>query len=153
MPRSVCMIPAMIMPMTTVELLEYELGQSAKQIDACIEGMAEEGFDAKCNPQAMSPREILEHLSEAYVAFAAAMKGEEHEWGSFSIPDKSTANVKSVFRDLRAKAASAALASDDEKTAKAAYDYLIGHDNYHVAQLVLTRLQVEPGWDSYAIYG
>ena len=138
--------------MTAKEFLEYELTQSGKQIEACLNGLGEDGFDSKCAPIAMTPREILEHLAEAYQAFIAASKGEEHQWGSFQVEDKSTSNLKQVFADTRSQAVAAALSNEGDKTAKAAYDYIIAHDNYHVAQLVLTRLQLEPDWDSYAIY-
>lgn len=101
----------------------------------------------------MSPRDILEHLAEAYTALIASCKGEKHAWGSFVIPDKSSANLVKVFTLIRNEAVETALAHEDEATLKHVYDYIIGHDNYHVGQLVLSRLQAEPDWNSNAIYG
>ena len=138
--------------MTAKELLKYELDQVGKQIDVCLKGMSEQGFDTKCSPAGMTPREMLEHLCEAYLALAAHAKGEKYEWGSFAIEDKSTDNVLATFRDLRSKAVEAALGGDEDEAMRNAYDYIVGHDNYHVSQLVLSRLQVEPEWNSYEIY-
>lgn len=101
----------------------------------------------------MTPRDILEHLCEAYVALLAYTKGEKHEWGSYAIADKSTDSVLATYRECRKNAVDAIMAKDDETSVKHAYDFIVGHDNYHVGQLVLSRRQAEPDWNSYAIYG
>jgi len=139
--------------MTSKELLTYALNHSGNQLSGCLDGMTEQAFDTHCAPNGMTPREIVEHLCEAYVAFAAHYEGKEHEWGSFSIADKSTGNIQATFRTLREKAVSIAQSSDDEAVQKAAIDYISAHDCYHVSQLVLARLQAEPDWNHYAIYG
>lgn len=138
--------------MTGKELLEYEMNQAGRQINVCLEGMSEAGFDTKCTPVGMTPREMLEHLSDAYEAFLVHLKGEKYDFGSFVIKDKSTENIKAVFSAQRDKAVAAALAAEDDQAVQSAYDYLVGHDCYHVSQLVFCRLQSEPDWDSYAIY-
>lgn len=138
--------------MTGKSLLEHEMTQSGNQLSACLNGMSEAAMDMPCSPVGMTPRAILEHLCEAYEAFILSCKGGTYNWGSFAIPDKSTENVKAVFTELRNRAVTSALESDDETNQKHAYDYIVAHDNYHVAQLVLSRLQVEPEWDSYSIY-
>lgn len=145
--------PFIIRSVTAKELLKYELDQAGKQIEACLDGMPEAGYSAKCSQNGMTTIEILEHFCEAYTALAAACQGEKYEWGSFAIEDKSAANVTGVFRELRAKAVDACLKGDDDASLQHAYDYVVGHDNYHVGQLVLLRLQVQPDWNSYAIYG
>jgi hypothetical protein len=139
--------------MNTRELLQYEIGQVGKQLEACFNGMSEAAFDTKCSENAMTPREIIVHLAEAYLAFMAVARGEKHNWGSFTVEDKTTSNLLSVFRDIRTKAVEMALASDDEAVSKEAYDYIIGHDNYHVGQLVQSRTLVDLDWDTNAIYG
>ncbi|HVT14154.1 MAG TPA: hypothetical protein VHE55_17970 [Fimbriimonadaceae bacterium] len=138
--------------MTGKELLQYEIEQVGKQIDACLDGMSDAAFHSPCAPNGMTPCQILEHLSEAYVAFAAVSKGEKHSWGSFSVHDKSKENLEKVFRECRDAASKAALAGEDDETQKHAYDYIIGHDNYHVGQLVLGRMSVELSWNGEAIY-
>lgn len=138
--------------MTGKELLQYQLEQVGKQLDACLDGISDTAFNTKCAPNGMAPGEILEHLCEAYQAFVAHTTGEKHSWGTFSIHDKCADNLKKVFHEMRAAAVAAALAGEDEDRQKGAYDYIIGHDNYHVGQLVLARLQVEFDWDSNAIY-
>ena len=138
--------------MNAKELLEYEMSQVGKQIEACLDGMSEECMDSKCSPVGMTPREMLEHLCDAYEAHAATMRGEKYNFGSFVIADKSTDNLRNVFRAQRAKAVGVALSGDDDKSLHEGYDYIVGHDNYHVGQLCLCRVQSDPSWDYYAIY-
>ena len=128
------------------------MNQAGRQIEVCLDGMSEAGLDTKCTPMGMTPREMLEHLSDAYEAYLTQLKGEKYDFGSFLIEDKSTENMKTVFKGQREKAVSAALEGDDDKAIRSAYDYLVGHDCYHVSQFVFCRLQAEPDWDSYAIY-
>ncbi len=135
------------------ELLEYQLDQAGKQIDACLEGMSDEAFETKPTQDGMTPAETLAHLSEAYHAFCAEAKGEKHEWGTYAVEDKSRENLTKVFHDERNAAVEAALASGEDRMQKHAYDYIVGHDNYHVGQLVHSRLKVDPNWNMYAIYG
>jgi hypothetical protein len=139
--------------MNTRELLQYECEQVGKQIVACLEAMPEVGFDTRCTEKGMTPREMLAHLAEAYQAFLLATIGEKHDWGSYTVEDQSTENLRAVWTEQRSKAVQAALFSDDDHVIKEAYDYIIGHDNYHVAQLVQSRVLVQPDWDAYGIYG
>ena len=110
-------------------------------------------MDTPCGPGAMPPRDILEHLSEAYTALIASCNGEKHEWGSFSISDKATENLVATFFALRDQATAALLAKDDDDSLKHGYNFIVGHDNYHVGQLVLSRLQAQPDWNHYEVYG
>lgn len=139
--------------MNAKELLSYEIDQCGAQIRACFSGMPESGMDTPCGPGAMSPRDLLEHLAEAYTALIASCRGEKHEWGSFSIPDKTTDNLIATVFSLRDQAVAAVLAKEDDASLKHGYDFIVGHDNYHVGQFVLSRLQVQPEWNSYEIYG
>ena len=139
--------------MDTRELLQYELDKVGKQIDRCLDGLTEAGYDTKCAVKGMTPREMLVHLAEVYEAFMASMRGETYEWGSYKLEDTSTQNVRRVFSKGRSKAVEIALASLEDKVIKGTYDYLVGHDNYHVGQLVLSRMQVDAEWDPEAIYG
>lgn len=139
--------------MTTNALLEYEITEVGNQIEACLKGLPEPGMDMKSGPTGMTPREILEHLGEAYQAVATVRAGGKHEWGSFRIEDKSTENLLRVYREKRAAAVGSVLNGDDDEAHKVAYDYIIGHDNYHVSHLVASRLQAEPDWNPYSIYG
>jgi hypothetical protein len=55
------------------------------------------------------------------------------------------------MKALRAKAV-AALASDDDKILQSGAGYIVGHDNYHLGQLVITRMALDPSWEPYSIY-
>lgn len=139
--------------MNAKELLEFEMDKAGKQLDACFAGISEQGMDTKCSPVGMTPRETLAHLCDAYEAHVVTMRGEKYDFGSFVIEDKSTENLLKTFRAQRAKAMAVALSGDDDKSLHEGYEYIVGHDNYHVGQLCLARIQSEPGWDYYSIYG
>jgi hypothetical protein len=139
--------------MTASDLLRFEIDNVGHMLTACLDGMPEAGMDTPCGPGAMTPRDLLEHLGEAYVALVASCRGDKHSWGTFRIADKSSENLKKEFFRLRAEAITAVLAKGDDASLKHAYEFVVGHDNYHVGQLVLSRLQVQPDWNHYAIYG
>jgi hypothetical protein len=139
--------------MTTSDLLKYELEQVGLQIDRCIVGMSEAGLDTKCSPNGMTPREILIHFADCYEAFLAHARGEKYAWGRFKLEDTSTDNVRRVYVEARARAVEVALSAEYDHIVQAAYDYIIGHDNYHVGQLVLARMQSDPDWNADSIYG
>ena len=138
--------------MTTHELLKEQLDDSGYQLDKAYEGMPEQGMDYKATEGCMSPREQLGHLMEAYEAYIQQTQGKKYDWGSFTPASSETGPLLAEFRDQRAKAAAAALASDSDEMIKSAHMYVIGHDYYHVGQVCLALLAVEPGWDPYAIY-
>lgn len=133
--------------------LEYGLDQSKLQIEKVFEGIGEAELDMKLTDQAMTPREILEHLCECYHAVITEAAGGKHEWGTYSIEDKSFANLTKQAWSLRAQAAQAALDKGDEEAAMYAFNYIILHDAYHVGQMCLVRMKADPNWNAYAIYG
>ena len=138
--------------MTATELVRFQLDDAGYQLNSCLEPMTEEQLDTKVTPKSLTPREVVEHLCEAYLAFIAEMEGQKHEWGSFSISDKSKQNLVETFHEIRGRATTAACAGDDEKRLKSAYLYLTAHDTYHVWQLCLVHLNTNPDWDPYSIY-
>lgn len=138
--------------MTCKELMAHEFASTGNQLERVLEGLAPEHQDFKITDKAMSPREVLEHLAEAYIAFSAEAAGGKHSWGTFQIEDRSWDNVLSVFRKARAEAVEAALAGDEDALAHEAHAYIVGHDYYHVGQLALLRVETDPSWDPYSIY-
>lgn len=138
--------------MTAVELTRYQLNDSGFQLEKCLEKLSDEQLDTKAAPQGMTARDMVEHLCEAYQAYVASAEGKEHQWGAFSIDDKSKENLLKTFREERAKAVQTALTHTEEKNLKNAYAYLTAHDAYHVGQLCLVNLATNPGWDPYSIY-
>lgn len=137
--------------MTVAELVAYEVDNTGFQLRQTLAGFPEAAMDTKLCPTGMTAKDMVEHLCEAYEAVLAEVAGKQHEWGSYSIPDKSWANIMSTFEATRQKAGQA-VTSDDEKLAKLAHDYMVAHDAYHVGQLVLMRLEAEPDWNFLAIY-
>lgn len=135
--------------MTIRDFQQHTMDDVGYQLDKVLEGMSDEHFDFKVCEAAMTPAEIIEHLCEAYQAIITETMGGTHEWGSFSIEDKSPANLKAQLKTMRARARQAALDSDNPKLGHA---YVTAHDAYHVGQLALIRLQTDSSWDPYSLY-
>lgn len=123
------------------------------QLEQSFAGISEADFDKKITEQGMSAREILEHLCECYQAVITDTAGGKHEWGTFTVEDKSIANLTAQFNALRAKAVAAALDQDEEQAAMYGFNYIALHDAYHVGQLALIRMATDPNWNPYSIYG
>jgi hypothetical protein len=138
--------------MTAKELLQKQLDDAGYQLAKVIEGLPEELMDGRSCPSAMTPRDSLAHLCEAYQAAISGTQGVKHEWGTFKIEDTSTANLIKVFNEMRARAVEAVLASDDPKWLWGAHLYMVAHDYYHVGQLASLRVDQTPTWDPYSIY-
>lgn len=134
------------------ELLTYSIDSVGYQLDKVLEGMPAQAHDKKLWPSAMSPRETLGHLAEAYQAFLAATRSEKYEWGSLQIEDGSWEGMIGVFKDLRSQASRAAADAPDDKAQREAIEYIVVHDAYHVGQLAACRIECEPSWDPYSIY-
>ncbi|MFY9233852.1 MAG: hypothetical protein WAO58_05250 [Fimbriimonadaceae bacterium] len=139
------------MAMTASELIRHQVDELGYQLSKVFEGIPASGQDFKAIPSAMSPREILAHLCEAYMAFDAHGRGEEFQWGSFK-PDPSWEGLYAQFVAARNTATARAVSSEDEKALKSAHDYLVGHDAYHVGQMASCRIAMDPEWNAYGIY-
>ena len=137
--------------MTATDLLKTQIDDAAYQLGKALEGMTDEQMDAKPLPTMMSAREQADHLCECYIACAKMVAGQEHEWGSYSAPDKTWAALISEMWSLRSAAERAVLAGDD-KALGLGSSFLASHDTYHVGQLAALRIAVDPAWDPYSIY-
>lgn len=138
--------------MTTKDLLKQQMDDAGFQLEKALEGVNDAGADHKVCASAMSARETAEHLCEAYTAAAAAAAGNKHEWGSYSLEDKSWDNVMTTFRRLRSEAVAGVLAADEERAASLGSAFIIAHDYYHVGQLASSRIDSDGAWDPYSIY-
>lgn len=137
--------------MTLSEYVRHEVDNVGFQLEKCLEGVREEDLGQKVCDQAMTLPDMVEHLCEVYQAVVTEAGGGKHEWGSFSIQDKSWTNLLSTFGTMRT-AACDAVVSDDEEKAKHAHDFIVAHDAYHVGQIALLRLKTNPDWNPYSIY-
>lgn len=137
--------------MTSSELILWQAAYIGKQIEKTLDGLKDEDWEMRSRPGGMSTAEIVEHLCEASQAMAASSRGEQHEWGSFSIADKSPTNLINTFKDLRAQALDAC-DSHTEEGQKGLSEYVILHDAYHLGQLCANRLECDPNWNAYSIY-
>ncbi|MBI5705834.1 MAG: hypothetical protein HZC36_02470 [Armatimonadetes bacterium] len=136
----------------TTDPLRYSLDTSGTQLTKVYEGLSEDLMDAHLDPSAMSPREILEHLCECYVAYSAYAQGEKHDWGSYAAEDKGTGPLMSKCLELRASAIEKGLASESEGIRNASMDFIALHDCYHVGQVASLRIAKEPDWNSHSLY-
>ncbi len=123
------------------------------QLEQVFLGMPEAAVDRKLSPNGMSPREILQHLTECYLAFQEESRGEKHDWGTYKAPDTAWEALHRSWAEARAESARIAQETDDPNLQAKAIELLALHDAYHVGQLSLIRLDVEPDWNMYSIYG
>ncbi len=138
--------------MNATDLLKDQLDDAGYQLSKVLEGMPEQAMDKKLTAGSMSPREQVGHLCEAYEAFKVNAGGGKYEWGSYAPSSTATPALIKEFQSQRSKAVDQALANPSPETIKHAHEYIVGHDYYHVGQMCLARLDVQPEWDCYAIY-
>lgn len=136
--------------MTARELLLRQLADAQNQVLQAISGLDAEHAEARATENGKTIREGVQHLAEAAVATLASFQGKEHEWGTYSPEDRSWEGVKQEWLAHR-KAAVEAMPEGDEALLNVS-NFLVGHDYYHVGQIVAARLAVHPEWDMYAIY-
>lgn len=138
--------------MTAQELLKIEIDEVGGQLDRALNGVHDYQADYRLAEHTMSIREIVTHHCETYEALLTELQGGKHEWGSYSPPTMEWKPLLEHWKSLRARAASG-VASDDDTRLQAGASYVVAHDNYHLGQLVITRMAIDPNWDSYSIYG
>jgi len=136
--------------MTAEEMLQSQIDDAGFQVRKTLEGFLEPAIDDKPFPGIMSVREQIAHLCEAYTAAKAHAVGESYSWGTLKVDVKTLPELKALFEKLRAEAIEAAWAAPDGMSLL--NDYILAHDYYHVGQLVLLRLYVDPDWNVYSIY-
>lgn len=139
--------------MTAKELLRYQLDDALYQLEKVLEGLDGSHVDGKPIATAMSLRETVVHLAEAYTAAKKQSVGEKHSWGTFTLPSDNWHELVERFFALRAEAVEAALGMEDEDAGvKEAHSFILAHDYYHVGQIAAIRLSMNREFDTYAIY-
>lgn len=139
--------------MTAPELLAWQIDDVGNQILKALDGLTSDQLAARVVPGAMSPLETIAHLCEAYEAVTAHLEGRTYVWGSFALTGDSWEGHLGVWRSLRDRAKQLATAGEDATALCRGYEYIVGHDAYHVGQICQLRLHLDPTWDSMAIYG
>lgn len=135
--------------MLATELLQKQIEETGFQVRQVVAGLSGDQWDAKVNENAMSARETIIHLTECYLAVRATAQGQQHEWGSYQPEDTSESAILAAWETERATAAALVTGSPEHLATGSAY--VVGHDNYHVGQLVTLRLTLG-GFDPYSIY-
>lgn len=138
--------------MTTLEFAKKQSDSVSYMLQKAYEGAGDSVLDIKISEHAMTPREVAAHLGECYQAVLTETSGGKHEWGSFK---PATTEWPALFEEtmlLRSKAVEACEKEGGDQGAQRISDYIVTHDNYHVGQLCLARLQGDPSWDPYGIY-
>ncbi|MES1228276.1 MAG: hypothetical protein ABUL72_06355, partial [Armatimonadota bacterium] len=107
-------------------------------------------WDARSNPEAMTPREVVAHLADCYVAVTDEAAGKEHEWGATVVSDNASEALAQMIQ-LRHEAIAALGTMPLEKANSTASNFIVLHDAYHVGQLATLRLHLG-GWDPMSIY-
>ena len=137
--------------MLATELLSFQLDNVGNQLQKALDGITDSQCDHKVCSTAMTVRDMLEHLAECYHAMLEEAAGREHEWGNYSIGDKSLDNLMNVVFELREQACKAALTGDDARL-KSGFSFIVEHDAYHLGQICLVRMETNPEWNPYSLY-
>lgn len=137
--------------MTTNEFVVRQMRDTGNQVRKSLFDLPDEHWSTKVNDQAMSPAEMLAHLTECLLAFQASADGRQHEWGSYVPADNSPAGLKDAWETERGKVMAIAETLPEDELGHAS-DYVVLHDAYHVGQLCNLRLTLNPDWNPYAIY-
>lgn len=117
----------------------------------CFQGFPEGSADTTLDPMT-SARAQCEHLSECYVAIQQIMNGEQYEWGSYEAKKGTLEeSVKEMFK-LREDAETKLFSLETDEQMQEHEGFFVGHDHYHIGQLVILHLSVDPQWDHYSIY-
>lgn len=138
--------------MTANELLVSLVNEVGAQLEKALDGFTDEHFEYKALPTMFSVKETLIHLTECYVATVTMLKGEKYEWGSYQPEATDHDSVLAAFRSHRASVVESLAGLDQEEGLKSVASFVVGHDNYHVGQLVVMRMSLGSNWDPYSIY-
>ncbi len=138
--------------MTAKELITAQLDDTKLQVSKVFEGIPEDGWDQSSNPQAMSPRQTLGHLTECCMAMLAE-DPHTYEWGSFDASGLSHQELMAKYNDLRAQCVQKCTESSEDEVINSASNFIALHEAYHVGQLATLRLALDPDWNAYSIYG
>jgi uncharacterized damage-inducible protein DinB len=135
-----------------MDFLTHAIDEVGGQIDQVLNGLPSDHHDHRLTSKAMTPRETQLHLAEVYQAVITEAAGEKYEWGSFKVEDDSWENLWRLRHELRSQAKAALTQGADERLPRLALDYIVSHDAYHVGQMALLRMELDPNWDPYSIY-
>jgi uncharacterized damage-inducible protein DinB len=137
---------------TSQQLIGFELDNVGYQVRQVLEGFKPEYYEHRAWASAISPRETLNHLAEAYQAFITTSEGGKHNWGTFNLKGSTWDERLAEWSDLRNRACEIATSSNDGEVHKHAFEYIVAHDSYHVGQLAACRIEIDPSWDPFSIY-
>lgn len=136
--------------MTTTDLLKRQTTDAGKMLAKAFEGIEERDADTRLEPM-MSAREQANHLTECYIAAKKYCAGEKHDWGTYAPSAESLDQQLAEMFARRDEAVATLLALED--SAQAEHEgFLVGHDHYHVGQMAILHLTIDPAWDPYCIY-
>jgi hypothetical protein len=137
--------------MTAQELIKKQMDETESMLAQTFKGLSDETAATKIGSM-MSPKEMVAHLAECYVAAKKDIEGTKHEWGTYSPPSQSWDNLLDELGQRRKEAVDAILLKGDDQALRVATDFIVGHDHYHIGQLCAIRISIDPAWDSYSIY-
>lgn len=131
--------------MTVSDILRRQSERACTQLESLFSGIQPADADFRVHDRAMSIAEMATHLCECYQALLSVSKGEIHEWGTYTSPFANWDASRKLLFDLRREAMTVIL-SDPEERLFGFLSNIIVHDSYHIGQLTLTRLALDPDW-------
>lgn len=137
--------------MDALALTLWTLEDSGNQLFKSLDGLTGDGW-GRSNGGSMTPKEMLVHMTDCCQAFLAARDGKEYDWGSYQATSTDPDQLLATLKADRAKCIEALQTWNDDKALQAAMGYLALHEAYHVGQICLIRLAIDPEWPPYSIY-
>lgn len=136
-------------------LAKKVLDTSGFQVSQVFAGLKDEDWQRRLLPDTMSPQEVILHLTECCKAalHRVTQESDFDGWGKTVMSGSTPEKWIEEFNACRAQAISAGLEEDSERNQEILMDLLSLHEAYHVGQLCTLRLQIDPSWNYYSIYG
>ena len=137
--------------MTALELINRQMDDAEFMLSQTFKGFPNEHADTKVGPL-MTVRELAVHMTDAYYAAKAYLKGDKYEFGSYTASEGTVEELVSKLFAVRSEAVAQFRAIESDEAIHHASDFLVAHDHYHVGQVVLIHSSVDPEWNAYCIY-
>ena len=122
------------------------------QVTHAFAGLSGDQWDFKLTPASMTPAQMIAHLAECCVAAKEAIDGHPHEWGTYDASGMTPAEVMTDWKTRRDAIVEVIKGIENETLLVEVLDFVPLHEAYHVGQMVLVQLALNPDWNAYSIY-
>lgn len=132
--------------MTGKRILQRQAERTQRHLELVLSGIELDFADYRLHDRSLSVKEQVIHLCECYQALLTTINAQTHEWGGYVPPTIEWPAIKDHMFVLREQAYRAIL-EDPEDRLQGFLSNIVGHDSYHIGQLVALRLMFESDWN------